>query len=124
MSKLAFEFPAADLTRAKKFYQEVFGWEMKDLPQIDYTLVMSPPGEPADASQAPDPILGGITRRSELVKGPVVIITVASVDASLARVEAAGGKIRTPPERVGDFGLSSYVEDTEGNVLCLWESLK
>ena len=40
------------------------------------------------------------------------------------KVAQAGGTLLNAKERVGDFGFSQYVKDSEGSVLCLWESLQ
>jgi predicted enzyme related to lactoylglutathione lyase len=43
-----------------------------------------------------------------------------SLDAVLARVEAAGGRITTPKVQLpGDMGVFAHVTDTEGNRLGL-----
>ena len=38
-----FEIPADDLERAKEFYGAVFGWELADMPEMDYTVVKTTP---------------------------------------------------------------------------------
>lgn len=55
----------------------------------------------------------GLTAKTELVKAPVPIIGVASIDAALGRMKGAGGKQFTAREEVDAYGYSSYVEDTE-----------
>lgn len=40
------------------------------------------------------------------------------------KLEEAGGVLLNAKERVGDFGFSQYVKDSEGSVLCLWESIQ
>mgnify|MGYP001598568886 CR=1 FL=1 len=36
-----FEVPADDMKRAQKFYSEVFGWGIQELPEMDYTIVQT-----------------------------------------------------------------------------------
>ncbi|SDP25547.1 VOC family protein [Lentzea jiangxiensis] len=117
MSRVKFELPADDLARATGFYRSVFGWSAQHLP-FDYVLVDTD-GDPVDVRDAD----GGISPRTEFVRGPVLIIEVPDLDAVAAEVAAAGGKLLNAKERVGDYGFSRYVEDTEGSVLCLWESI-
>ena len=38
-----FEIPVDDLGRAKQFYGSVFGWELQDVPGINYTSVTTTP---------------------------------------------------------------------------------
>ncbi|SFR22377.1 hypothetical protein SAMN04488564_106153 [Lentzea waywayandensis] len=116
MTRVKFELPADDLGRATAFYRDVFGWSARQLP-FDYVLVDTA-GEPVDVSDAD----GGISPRNEFVRGPVLIIDVPSVDDVARKVEEAGGVLLNAKERVGDFGFSQYVKDSEGSVLCLWES--
>jgi uncharacterized protein len=118
VTRVKFELPADDLGRAMAFYRDVFGWSARQLP-FDYVLVDTE-GEPVDVGDAD----GGISPRTEFVQGPVLIIDVPSVDEVARKVEDAGGVLLNAKERVGDFGFSQYVKDTEGSVLCLWESIQ
>lgn len=115
MKRVKFEVPADDLGRATAFYRAVFGWSSLRLP-FEYALVDTD-GEPVDPADSD----GGISPRTEFVQGPVLIIDVDSIDEVAAKVEAAGGQLLNSKERVGDFGFSMYVKDSEGSVLCLWE---
>ncbi|SES10353.1 hypothetical protein SAMN05216188_1226 [Lentzea xinjiangensis] len=118
MTRVKFELPADDLARATRFYRDVFGWSALELP-FGYVLVDAD-GDEVDVADAD----GGISPRTEFVRGPVLIIDVPSVDGAARRVVEAGGKLLNAKERVGDHGFSQYVEDTEGSVLCLWESVR
>ncbi|MEV6237917.1 VOC family protein [Lentzea sp. NPDC051838] len=118
MTRVKFELPADDLQRAKSFYRNVFGWETQQLP-FEYVLVDTD-GEPVDPADSD----GGISPRTEFVQGPVLIIEVESIDDVAPKVEQAGGVLLNEKQRVGDFGFSQYVKDSEGSVLCLWESLQ
>ncbi|GGU48648.1 VOC family protein [Lentzea flava] len=117
MSRVKFELPADDLTRATAFYREVFGWETQRLP-FEYVLVDTD-GEPVDPADAD----GGISPRTRFVQGPVLIIEVPDVDEVAGKVAAAGGELLNAKERVGEYGFSQYVKDSEGTVLCLWQSI-
>ncbi|MFD4639700.1 VOC family protein [Lentzea sp. NPDC058436] len=118
MTRVKFELPADDLARATAFYRDVFGWSAQRLP-FDYVLVDAS-GKPVDVADAD----GGISPRTEFVRGPVLMIDVSSIDEVARKVVAAGGVLLNDKERVGDFGFSQYVKDSEGSVLCLWESLQ
>ncbi len=77
-------------------------------------------GDPVDVADAD----GGISPRTEFVQGPVLIIEVPSIDDVAQKVVQAGGTLLNAKERVGDHGFSQYVKDSEGTVLCLWESIQ
>lgn len=117
MTRVKFELPADDLARATAFYRDVFGWSAQRLP-FDYVLVDTD-GEPVDVADSD----GGISPRTEFVQGPVLIIEVPAIDDVAGKVVEAGGALLNTKERVGDFGYSQYVKDSEGTVLCLWESI-
>lgn len=117
MTRVKFELPADDLARATAFYRDVFGWSAQQLP-FEYVLVDTD-GEPVDPADAD----GGISPRTEFVQGPVLIVEVPSIDDVVPKVAAAGGELLNAKERVGDFGFSQYVKDSEGSALCLWESI-
>jgi uncharacterized protein len=121
MPNLSFEVPVEDLRRASAFYEQVFGWSMQHLPEVNYTLITASNDGSAEAGSGAGNIVGGMTPRTELVRAPVPIIGVGSIDDAVARVPNAGGQQLTEKEAVGDFGFSSYIRDSEGNVLCLWE---
>ena len=118
MTRVKFELPADDLERATRFYRDVFGWSAKKLP-FDYVLVDTD-GDPVDEADSD----GGISPRTEFVRGPVLIVDVASIDEVGRKVVSSGGKLLNARERVGDYGFSQYVEDSEGTVLCLWEQVR
>ncbi|MFS8102270.1 VOC family protein [Lentzea alba] len=117
MTRVKFELPADDLERATTFYRSVFGWSAQQLP-FEYVLVDTD-GEPVDPADSD----GGISPRTEFVQGPVLIIEVPDVDDTARKVAEAGGEVLNAKERVGDFGFSQYVKDSEGSVLCLWQSI-
>jgi predicted enzyme related to lactoylglutathione lyase len=61
-------------------------------------------------------------QRAEGFSGPTVVIDVPDIDAALASVEAAGGKIGRGKEPVGEMGFAAYFTDTESNLVGLWET--
>ena len=36
-----FELPADDVERARAFYTDAFGWQLDDMPELDYIWVLS-----------------------------------------------------------------------------------
>ncbi len=51
-------------------------------------------------------------------------INVDNLEASVKKVQAAGGTTVKDKIVVGDMGVMAYFKDTEGNVLSLWQNLK
>ncbi len=119
-----FEIPFDDGDRARKFYGEMFGWELILLPDLSYTMVTTGPSDPEQGPTEPGFINGGLFERSAEFPGkaPNVVIDVPSIDAALRKVEAAGGKTVTEKMPVGDMGFAAYFIDTEGNMMGLWQN--
>ena len=113
-----FEISVADIKRAKKFYETVFGIQM-DLQEM---MGMQMAFFPADNMNGK--VSGG------LVQGPM---HKPSADGSkiylngnpdladaLSRVEAAGGKVTMPKTKISDdIGFMAFFMDTEGNTMAL-----
>ena len=117
-----FELPFDDGDRARGFYKEAFGWQLQEMPDMDYTLVMSGPSGDQGPTE-PGFINGGmLAREMSASPGPVVVVDVESIDVALERVGELGGETVLGKQPVGSMGFSAYVRDPEGNVLGLWET--
>jgi len=123
----AFDIPVDDMGRAKRFYEEVFGWEISPVPgsggnfHAATTVPVDEEGEPK--------VLGGINggffqRETHGLEGTFIEINVPSVDEYLRRIESAGGKIVKPKGPILDIAFFALVKDTEGNIIGLWEDIK
>ena len=72
----------------------------------------------------PGAINGGILKKNDHVKAPVFAINVSSIDEKVEAVKKAGGKVVMSKVDMMGMGFYAYVEDTEGNVVGLWEDVK
>lgn len=111
-----FEIHAADPERAIKFYEGVFGWQIKKLEgPVDYWLATTGPGDQLG-------INGAIMRRmgsepgEQAVNAFVNTIQVDSIDQTERAVPEAGGKQMVPRQEIPGVGKVSYFQDTEGNI--------
>jgi len=107
-----FEVPFEDGDRARAFYQKTFGWSMIPMPETSYTMVSTGPTGEQGPSE-PGYIGGGMTERDEVIRGPVITVDVDDIDATLATVEALGGKTVRPRQEVGQMGFTAYFTDPE-----------
>ena len=112
-----FEIPAADLERAQRFYESVLGATLKREQIGDELLAVFPYERPG---------AGGCLHRASHPVAPsrdgtrVYLDAGASLDAALARVERAGGRIATPKVALPPgMGFFAHIEDSEGNVVGL-----
>ncbi len=120
-NQIHIEIPADDIERAKKFYTELFGWEITkfDMPEsgMDYWGI-NIAGECKDQPN----ISGGLMKRQNTEHQITNYTVVDSVTESLEKIEKSGGKIIMPIMEVPTVGKFSVFSDTEGNVSAVWEN--
>jgi hypothetical protein len=114
-----FEIPADDIERAKKFYNELFGWKIeKYAGPMEYWMITTttPSGEKG--------VDGGMMKRQNPQQPITVYIDVPSVDEYTAKVENLDGKIVLPKTAVPGVGYFAVCLDTENNSFAIWEDDK
>jgi len=117
-----FEIPVDNAKRAAKFYAETFGWNVQQWEKNDYWMASTAESDERGVPKKPGAINGGLAPRGGTVKGTVVTIAVGDIDASLKKIEKAGGKTLQKKQPIGDMGFTAYFKDSEGNVVGLWQS--
>jgi uncharacterized protein len=117
-----FEVPFDDADRARSFYQEVFGWQIQSMPELQYHMVSTGPVGDDGMPTEPGFIGGGMMQRQEPVTRPVITLDVDDIDAALRAVSEHGGSPVGEKLTVGDMGFAAYFRDTEGNILGLWQT--
>jgi predicted enzyme related to lactoylglutathione lyase len=111
-----FEIPAADLARATQFYEAVLQRPLRHEvmgPMAMAVFDYAEPGVGGCLASGP-----GLTPGAQ---GGVVYLNAApSIDAALARVPAAGGKVVVPKTPLpGAMGAFARIIDCEGNLVGL-----
>jgi predicted enzyme related to lactoylglutathione lyase len=117
-----FEIPVDNLERAKKFYKTAFDWALTPMPQMEYTLLNTVEVDEKNMPKEPGAINGGMMKRGEAIKNVVITISVENMDAAIKKVQSLGGKIVQGKNEVPNMGITAYFQDTEGNVLGLWQA--
>ena len=118
-----FEVPAEDMARAKKFYEDVFGWQLMDW-ESKYWMATTGPSEPGKGPTESGFINGGIApQMPDVFTAPTIVMDVENIEAAVARVEAAGGSLVTPKYPIGEMGFYARVKDSEGNIVGIWETI-
>jgi predicted enzyme related to lactoylglutathione lyase len=120
----AFAINADDVSRARQFYQKVFGWRFQPWGPPDFYLIET--GSEKAKPEAKPGVMGLMQQRRELVPGSRMIgyectITVAGIDETIGAVLAAGGKLATPKLHIPTVGTCAYFLDPEGNVAGLMQ---
>jgi predicted enzyme related to lactoylglutathione lyase len=108
-----FEIPVRDLDRAQAFYENLLGAPLRREAMGDKTLAVF---------RYDDTGVGGCLMAGEGTPAPTADGTLVylnaepSLDAAIARVQRAGGRLATPKVQLpGDMGAFAHVVDTEGN---------
>jgi uncharacterized protein len=117
-----FEIPFDDGDRARGFYKEAFGWQAMEMPEMGYTIVMSGPSNDSGPTESGFINGGMLSREQGATSGPVVVLDVASIEATLEKIGGLGGSTVVGKTPVGDMGFAAYFTDSEGNVMGLWET--
>jgi uncharacterized protein len=126
-----FEIPADDVERAKKFYNNLFGWKIEKLhsPRGDSQLTSVATGQPIEYwiitttnDKGNKGVGGGIMKRQMPEHHVTNYIGVDSVDEYSSKVEKLGGKVFAHKHAVPGMGYFALCSDTENNVFAIWES--
>jgi uncharacterized protein len=95
-----------------------------EMPEMSYTMVTSGPSGDAGPTEAGFINGGMLSRTDSATPGPVIVVDVDSIDATLQKIGERGGSTVTEKVPVGDMGFAAYFKDPEGNVIGLWETAK
>ncbi|MEU4195627.1 VOC family protein [Kribbella sp. NPDC026611] len=117
-----FEVPYDDGERARAFYRDAFGWNVMEMPELNYTMASTGPVDEQSMPSEPGFINGGMFQRSGELTGPMLTIDVPDIDAAWKTIESHGGERVGEKVPVGDMGFAAYFKDPEGNILGLWQS--
>jgi predicted enzyme related to lactoylglutathione lyase len=118
-----FEIPFDDGDRARSFYKEAFDWQIMEMPEMGYTIVMTGPSDDSGPTESGFVNGGMLSREQGATKGPVVVLDVESIDETLEKIGSLGGSTVAGKTPVGSMGFAAYFTDTEGNVVGLWETV-
>ena len=131
-----YEIHAVDLERAKKFYQDVFGWEMQQMGEDfgNYVVIKSGPSADEIASGKAQLTLANIGINGGMMManaprppkgvGPnayVCVIGVDNIDTYIERCKAAGAEEHMPKTDIPGVGKVAYFQDLEGNLFGMLE---
>ncbi len=118
-----FEIPFDDPKRAAKFYTDTFGWKLTEVPGMNYVMAYTAKTDANNMVDEKGAINGGLFPREKVVRHPTVVVGVQSVEETVKKVLAAGGKLVTPRQPIPN-GSYARVEDCEGNIIGLADSNK
>lgn len=106
------EISANDRLGASKFYKDIFGWKIEQIPEMDYATFET--GEGPGGGFNPvnkDNPAGTVT----------VYIGTDDIPATLAEITAKGGKVVVPEMEIPGVGWFAVFSDPTGNHLALYK---
>jgi len=109
----SFGVTADDVSRARRFYEQAFGWRFEPWGPPDFYLIHA-------GTDSEPGLLGLMHKRREPVEGSGMTgfectIGVEDIDQTIRAIEGAGGKIVMPKSHIPTVGTVIYFNDTEGN---------
>jgi predicted enzyme related to lactoylglutathione lyase len=117
-----FDLPVDDMERARKFYEEVFGWVIAPVfgSGGNYHSAITVPSDKKGEPKVPGGINGGFYQRGmHGLTGTFFEIKVPSINSHLKKIETAGGTTVLPKGPISDLGFFAAIKDTEGNIIGL-----
>ncbi len=107
------EFSANDRQAAGKFFSDVFGWEVQQIPDMNYAMFNSG-----------DDVGGGLNPVSETNEAGTTLAHIGTddIEATLAKIEANGGKMTVPKTEIPGMGWFAIFNDPTGNSIGLYQA--
>src|SRR5215471_8782552 len=116
MSQVAhFSINANDVDRARRFYENVFGWEFEAYGPPGFFMVAE------KSAKAHVALRGSLQKRREIVKGVPMhgyecSISVDNIDSTAAKIKKNGGTIVMEICTLAGIGRLLFFQDPEGNI--------
>lgn len=108
------ELSTRDLEESKKFYSDVFEWELKDYPDMNYTTFEAEGGTGGGFSSVSD----------ENPSGSVLVyINTPELEITLRKIRDAGGTILLEDYDIPGVGRMATFKDPTGNKVALLQPL-
>lgn len=109
------EFSAKDLEAMGNFYRDLFGWEIVQIPEMNYATF-----------ETGDNTGGGFNPVSDTNPAGTVLVYIGTddIDASLAKAESLGGKVVLQKTEIPETGWFGFFSDITGNVVGLYTPLE
>jgi predicted enzyme related to lactoylglutathione lyase len=115
-----FDIGADNPERAKKFYEELFGWKIGTMPGFPGYYEI----ETADLNGRQG-VGGGLTKRENPQQtGITNFIGVSSIDETVAKLNRLGGKLIQSKQPIPGYGYIALCTDTENNLFGLFQEDK
>lgn len=108
------ELMTTDVSAAKAFYGDLFGWELEEMQTNDMVYTMAKTGDKELAG-----IMGMPPEAGGMPPTWGAYVTVDDVDSSAKQAEALGGKIMLAPRDIPNVGRFCVICDPQGAALSM-----
>ena len=113
-----FEISVSDISRAKKFYETIFGISMDQQEMMGMQMAFFPSenmnGKVSGA------LVQGPMHKPSADGAKIYLNGNPDLSDALSKVESAGGKVNMPKTKISDdIGFMAFFTDTEGNNVAL-----
>ncbi len=112
-----FEILADNLDRAKKFYEDAFGWKVQSVGIEQYYLITTSDDQDVGINGAIMPRIKIFDSKEAGYRAYVCTIQVENLNETIEKIKGAGGKILNKKNAIAHIGTHIYAQDTEGNAL-------
>jgi hypothetical protein len=106
------ELATQDVNKAKKFYKELFDWQLQDMPEMGYTIINVGTGTGGGMMKSPE-------------KGTpshwLAYVLVDDVATSTKKAKSLGAKVIKDATEIPGYGWLSIIADPTGTELGLWQ---
>ncbi|MGE5215218.1 MAG: VOC family protein [Nitrospirota bacterium] len=111
-----FEIYGDDPAKLADFYRNVFGWQIEQMPGVNYWRVQT-------GSTETTPLHGGLTYRAiPDLNGWMLFVNVDSLDETVALVQKLGGSIVRPKTAVPKTAWVTILSDPAKNMFGVWQA--
>ena len=107
------EIQSNDTPASARFFKSVFGWKIKEFPEMQYTM-WNAAGGPGGGFTAPQGGMG---------PGTLNHILSTAIDRDVRKIQTAGGAILVPKTEIPKIGWFAVFREPGGAVLALYQDL-
>jgi len=116
------EIPAKDTKGLAQFYADMFGWELRHEPSVDYWMFRAGGGPGGGFVKAGETDASGNMHYKP--DSLLVYLDSDDIDADLAKIESLGGKVVQPKMEIPQTGWFAIFTDPSGNHLALYTAMQ
>lgn len=109
------EFSTKNLVATGKFYSDLFGWKVEQIPEMNYATFAAEPGPGGGFNPISDTNPAGTT---------LVYVGTDDIEASLAKAVSLGGKVLRSKTEIPSMGWFGIFQDPDGNTVALYKSMQ